>query len=379
MKSSLRYLWAYSAGDEWTRAWHNRLIEQRRQQGYDVEGFCVTPPSLDGRWLPFPELHYRWRTGDSALMQMYLALAESLEERDVLILYNGANLHPDFVSWLKVLKVYTAGDDPESTEILTKPAAPAFDVHLINNVACIDMYRSWGLKNVYFWPLGSIAGEEDVADLDAETALDVSARSIPAVYIGDCNGLKRERLRVLSKAFPKALCAGKGWRRGFVGWSEMWSAYRQSQIGWNIHNSSGPINFRLYDLAAHGVMQICDNKSHLNYIYEDGKEAVGFDSIDQCIELTQYYLAHPEEQRQIAYAGWRRWRQDYTPLRVWQRLVSIAEAHKSDFSNASAASTVSVSLKIRRHAKRAVLRHCAARSLSTLRRYSERIRNSHNI
>src|SRR5512139_1060623 len=114
-----RYLWVYSAADEWTVAWHDRLLARRRAMGYDVEGFCNTPVDLQRRWLPFPELDKRWKSGDPALLRMYEQLAGILEGKDVLVLFAGANLHPDFVRWFPVLKVYTAGDDPESTEILT--------------------------------------------------------------------------------------------------------------------------------------------------------------------------------------------------------------------------------------------------------------------
>src|SRR5207244_8403393 len=138
----------------------------------------------------------------------------------------------------------------------------AFDIHLVNNVACLDMYRGWGLNRVYFWPLGSLVTAEDVADLTPERIADISRRPIPIAFFGGRSTWRNERLDSLAAEFPNAYCAGSGWPRGIVDWHEMWSTYKQTQIGWNLHNSSGPINFRLYDLAAHGVMQICDNKSH---------------------------------------------------------------------------------------------------------------------
>ena len=325
--SSPRYLWAYSAADDWTLAWHQRLLQRRRERGYDVEGFCVTPPSLKRRWLPFQELDRRWRYGDRALLAMYEELAEKLSGRDVLILYNGANLHPEFVSRLDLVKVYTAGDDPESTEILTRPLAPAFDIHLVNNIDCLDMYRSWGLTHVHFWPLGSLATVDEVADIDEEGILDLSTRPVPIVFLGGYQQHRKDRFDRIIAEFPQAFCAGSGWPRGFLPWEEMWRTYRQSQIGWNFHNSTGPINFRTYELPAYGVMQVCDNKANLGKIFELGKEVVGFDSIDECIELTRYYLAHPEEQRRIAAAGWRRWRDDYHPDRVWEKLDDIVTAY----------------------------------------------------
>lgn len=328
---TLRYLWVYSAADEWTVAWHDRLIARRRALGYDIVGFCNTPAELKRRWLPFDELDARWRTGDRVLMRLYEELSRHVEQRDVLILYNGANLHPEFVSWMNILKVYTAGDDPESTEILTKPIAPAFDIHLVNNVACLDMYKSWGLKHVYFWPLGSLTTLNDVSDLNEDNITDVSRRSVPAVFLGGYQKHRKARFDVITEAFPNAFCAGSGWPRGFLSWEEMWTTYRKAQIGWNFHNSIGPVNFRTYELPAYGVLQICDNKKHLSDLFELGKEIVGFDSVKECIDATRYYLAHPQEQRDIAVAGWKRWRKDYHPDRVWERLVEIVEREYHKF------------------------------------------------
>lgn len=349
-KSSVRYLWAYSAADEWTVAWHERLRKRRRERGFDVEHFCVTPPALKRRWLQFPELDRLWRIGHPALMQMYEQLALLLEDRDVLILYNGANLHPEFVKGLKVIKVYTSGD-PESNDVLARPLAPSFDIHLVNQAPSIKTFRDWGLKHVYFWPLGSLSAEEDVSDLDEDVISDISRRPLPIACFAEQSQYRRQKLDMLADAFPNALCAGRGWPRGFVDWPEMWSAYRRAQIGWNVHNSTG-FNFRTYDLAALGVMQICDNKSDLQDIFELGREAVGFDTIDECIDLTRYYLAHPEEQRQIAVAGWKRWKREHTPDRVWDKLVSIVEAHRAEFSDGPRHSLPVITSELRRRSSR---------------------------
>jgi hypothetical protein len=139
----------------------------------------------------------------------------------------------------------------------------------------------------------------------------------------------------------------------------MWATYRKAQIGWNIHNSSGPINFRTYELAAYGVMQICDNKSNLPYIYELGREVVGFDSIEDCVALTEYYLAHATEQREIALAAWKRWRRTYTPDQVWYRLVSIVEENWSSFAGHRVSKNASaVDSRLRMHVRRSYGRHC---------------------
>jgi spore maturation protein CgeB len=328
---SLKYLWIHSNYDgTWMIDWHQRQVERRRAMGYDVELllFQPDPPSRDTYY--FPRLDKLWKRGDIKLMRLYDKLARAVEGRDVLIHYNGVNLHPEFLNQLNVFKVFHCADDPESTEILSRPVAHAYDIHLVSNVAEVEMYRSWGLQHVYFYPLGSLTNEDDVRDLTQSRILDQSARDIPAVFFGAFGGVGRLRLghmAALYKAFPEAYCAGSGWPRGFVPYDEMWQVYRRAQIGWNAHNSTGPINFRLYELPAFGVMQICDNKSHLGHVFELGKEIIGYETTEECIELTKFYLAHPEAQREIALAGHERWKRDYTPDRVWERMSLIISRH----------------------------------------------------
>lgn len=315
----LKYLWIYSAADEWTVQWHNKLIAKRRAAGYKIIGYCITPPELQRRWLPFKELNLRWKSGDPILLKMYKEIATLSKTCDVLILYNGANLHPDFTEKLDLIKVYTAGDDPESTEKLSKPLSIPFDIHLVNNISCVDMYKSWGFKNVYFWPLGSLATPEEV--LDVTININSKERDIPVIFIGGVTCWRKNRFRELISAFPNAYIYGDGWESGRISYEKMWHYYRLSQIGWNLHNSIGPVNFRTYELPAYGIMQICDNKAMLDKIFKLNEEVIGFDTIEECIDKTRYYLKQTDEQREIALKGHQKWLENYHPDKIWEKLV----------------------------------------------------------
>ena len=93
---------------------------------------------------------------------------------------------------------------------------------------------------------------------------------------------------------------------GYVTAAEMMSAYRRAKIGWNFHLSVGPNNSRLTALPAFGILQICDNKANLGKIFKLDEEVVGFDTLEECLEKTRYYLDHPREARAIAAHGWKR-------------------------------------------------------------------------
>src|SRR5687767_9816114 len=152
-RSSIRYLIAYSAYDDQRQAKYERLLERHRSRGLDFEGFCVTPPALNQRqWLPFEQLDRRWKKNDRALLTMYEALEEKLRRKDVFIVFNGANVHPEFLRNLSTFNVYICWDDPESSELLSRPVAPSFDYCFTGNASCVPLYQSWGIKNVDFLP-----------------------------------------------------------------------------------------------------------------------------------------------------------------------------------------------------------------------------------
>jgi hypothetical protein len=107
--------------------------------------------------------------------------------------------------------------------------------------------------------------------------------------------------------------------------SERVPLLQKTKIGVNIHNSTGPINFRAFYLPANGVLQICDNKSHLGKMFELGKEVAGYDDIDEAIELCRYYLAHDAERREIAAAGFERAVRDYNEVASFRSVVTAVE------------------------------------------------------
>jgi spore maturation protein CgeB len=81
-------------------------------------------------------------------------------------------------------------------------------------------------------------------------------------------------------------------------------------------------------------MQICDNKKHLPTLFELGKEVIGFDNVAECADATRYYLAHDDERRAIALAGYRRVMRDYTEDKWWERIPTVIE---QDFRRHAAA------------------------------------------
>ncbi len=302
--------------NEKVAAWMNRL----RTNGIDIDSICLSPTTAQPV-IYWPELDHRWKAGDVHLMKMYEILARKIEQYDVFVNFNGINLHPEFVRQLSGIKVYSCSDDPESSEILSKPVAWAYDLALVGNIAQVEAYRDWGVKNARFWPLGYRFEDYDPS-LTKDQILQ-GERDVDLVLLCErVTPWRRERLDQYSSAFPKAAFYGLGWPNGSLPEEQRVKLFQRSKIGVNIHNSTGPINFRAYYLPANGILQICDNKHYLGRIYELGKEVVGFDSIEEAIELTNHYLSHDDERRQIAANGWERATRDYNEVAIFNSLIA---------------------------------------------------------
>jgi hypothetical protein len=312
------YPYAFNVG-AWYEAWLARL----RAQGIQVDGFCLTldPPAPRLGWANLESL---WRRGDKELFKMYENLSRRLEEYDVFINFNGINLHPDFVLQLPTFNVYGCFDDPESSEDLSRPVAWAYDLAMVGNAAAVETYRQWGVREVRFWPLGFRVDDYDPS-LTREDIITGKRDLDVALLCERTTSWRKDRLDRFAAAFPQGAYFGNGWPKGFLPEEQRIPLYKRCKIGINFHNSTGPINFRTYILPANGIMQMCDNKSHLGEIYQLDKEVVGFDTVEEAIERCRYYLEHDEERRHIAAAGRERALRDYNEVAVFKLVTNYVK------------------------------------------------------
>ena len=321
-----KILLAHSNQGDAMDAWHERRRVSAVEMGYNISLFKMSdyhPYTI------FPYLEKLWKKRDPVLMKFYEKLGEAIDKCDIFIHYNGALIHPEFLQQFKKIKIYHCADDPDASAVISKPVALHYDVCAISNPACIDIYREWGCKQVFFWPLGALHFEDQFNNPDF-LGEDLE-RDIPIIFIGSKLGVtnirfigkflglyrKKGFMKRLENTFPELHAFGSGWARGRVADELVTDLYRRSKIGINIHNSLGPINGRLYDLAAFGACQICDNKKNLNSVFVEGKEIIGFETEKESFELLRYFLNHPEEAIEIGRAGQQRFLKDYTMSAIW--------------------------------------------------------------
>lgn len=314
----IKTLLAYHMYREGIDTFYESYTKRLNEFGFDVEGFCLTldPPSSR---LSFEQLDTLWKKQDRRLHALYKKLQTKAEDKDVLVLFNGSNLHPNYLEKLNTFNAYMCFDDPESSNNLSKPVSKFFDACFVGNIACLEQYHAWKCKNVFFRPLGYFASHVYSNCLTENIIVRRNNDIDVCLFCERQSAWRKNRLGFLEKIIPNFHARGKGWDSGWATHAEMLDVYSRSKIGLNLHNSVGPVNMRTYLLPANGIMQICDNKYFLGHIYELGKEVVGYCDVEEVPELVNYYLSNENERKRIAITGWKMATATYNEIAVWEK------------------------------------------------------------
>ena len=336
-----------------------RMIERYIQAGYDITLINHREELGEDKTYTTKELYKLYRKKDSRLMQLYEKVARLSKTHDIFIVkYDNVYL-PEFLKSLNdIYKVYFCDDDPEGSNVRSKPYVYAFDycfaaaVNFDKNTKTWKKYLEWGAKRADWYPLGVMPEDYDPT-LSVEDIYD-KHRDIDVIYVGPPERPKLSRLLELKKQtnitlygnrwgiytsnrlnslgclmkyIPQHFFSSRVSRRLFkiqntyLPDDELIPSYQRTKIGINLHLSYGPINLRLYQLPANGVMQICDCPEGLGEVFEIGKEVVVYHSIEEAVELIKYYLEHDDERKKIAAAGFKRVMKDYKDLTIFNKVI----------------------------------------------------------
>ncbi len=107
---------------------------------------------------------------------------------------------------------------------------------------------------------------------------------------------------------------------------DMYQQLQRSKIALNIHIDMAEqyaANMRLYEATGVGTMLLTDWKTNLHEMFEIGKEVVAYRSVEECVELVNYYLAHDGEREAIAKAGQQRTLSEHSYYHRMQELTEI--------------------------------------------------------
>jgi len=281
-----------------------------------------------------------YREKDRAYMRLVSDFIERFREYDIIVMSTYNFIHPEILyhELKRPIKILGFIDDPLSTYMRGLPYLWAFDGAFYispsydERTFFPDALERWGCERHYWWPL--VVQRFKYMEPTDEF---FSFRDIDLIYIGNASRAKLERLLTLKKTFGKRFVIHGRWPlKGYGGIArvlfgkpifpyrvvsvsdaERANLYHRVKIGINMHVSHIPRetgNMRMYELPAHGVMQICDRGGcdANEKIFEPNIEAIYYDDISHAIELISYFLEHHEERIRVARAGFERFWRDYT-------------------------------------------------------------------
>ena len=272
---------------------------------------------------------------DSIYMKYHNFLISEIENSDVIIHMNGAMVHPSIIKQYSGKKIFQCSDDfkgfGSGTKVISRPVAKYYDYCAVGNIDCLDVYESWGCKKVFWFPIGSSFRDDQITlprpFFERKTeAIFIGARKGTAFpVLGRLFGLYRRKL-FFDKMEPKMPLPfhgfGLDWKNGFLKDDEMIETMLDYQFGINNHSFPGSVNHRMYDMAALGMLQFCDNKNSFNHVFKLGEEAIGYDSVNELIEALSFYSCNIKKAEDIAIAGFERYKKDYTRVAIMDRMVS---------------------------------------------------------
>jgi hypothetical protein len=225
------------------------------------------------------------------------------------------------------------------TAQIASPYAPQtnfspYDLMLSSFPHFVKQFQQMGLRSSYF----RLGFEPRVLERVRRTA------PHDAVFAGGFSPSHSERIRFfekLTRRFPidwwgygvdnlepdsplRAAYRGPAWAL------DMYECLHNARIAVNHHIDAAENfanNMRLYEATGVGAMLLTDAKENLPELFEPGREAVAYRSVEECAELIRYYLDHEEERRAIARAGQERTLREHTYLHRMEEFLEIVKRH----------------------------------------------------
>lgn len=145
---------------------------------------------------------------------------------------------------------------------------------------------------------------------------------------------RKEMMEVVSD-LGLVLYGDKGWQEvigdkvQFKGWidnrTDLPKLYNASRINLNITKSQGKssLNMRVFEVLSCGGFLLSDYREDLGRLFKLDEEVVCYHSKEELRKKAEYYLAHPEERREIAGLARRRVLAEHTYRHRMEELVRI--------------------------------------------------------
>ena len=196
--------------------------------------------------------------------------------------------------------------------------APYYDIHFVQRSINIAELKSYGAKRVEICYRSYDPGLHRPLTL---TGNDLQQYKTPIGFIGTYESEREEYLVHLLKNNIQVSITGNDWEKSrhwkiiqpyYKGPSVYGEAYVKTINGFDIalhflrHANRDEQDSRTFELPACGAFMLAEKSGVHELLFDDGKEAGFFETKEDLLEKVQYYLAHSEERKAIAKAGYER-------------------------------------------------------------------------
>ncbi len=211
----------------------------------------------------------------------------------------------------------------------------AYDVFFTKERYALRALEQAGLRNLYYLPMYCVPEMHHPVELAPEEAQRFAA---PVSFVGSCYPY-RERFVSELAGYPVRLW-GAGWDRSdspavraMLAGGPVWgraklAIYSGSTLSLNQHHPMNDIvgvNTRAFELAASGACQVVDLKEELPPLFTPREEVVAYRDLAELRRQLDYYLAHPDEARDIGQRALKRALREHTLRHRIEEMLDVVE------------------------------------------------------
>jgi spore maturation protein CgeB len=193
------------------------------------------------------------------------------------------------------------------------------DLSLISSEGQLKLYRDAGCKNVAYWQIGVDPGKFHPLSDDIREKMSNKYKSHIVFCASHSTHFPDSKFRTqIVKEFSSKFGSrfsfyGEGWPRSFgsskkgrIDYYKQNELYNGSKIILSVNHFN---NIEMYFSdrqlisMASGTLTLSHYIPGLERYFENKKDLVWFRSVDECVQLAKYYLANPDEAREIGKRG----------------------------------------------------------------------------
>ncbi|HET8578698.1 MAG TPA: glycosyltransferase [Methylomirabilota bacterium] len=211
----------------------------------------------------------------------------------------------------------------------------AYDLFFTKERYALRALEQAGLRNLHYLPMYCVPEMHHPVELTAEESRRFAA---PVSFVGSCYPY-RERFVTELADYPMRLW-GAGWDRSesalvraMAAGGPVWgraklAVYSASTLSLNQHHPMNDIvgvNTRTFELAASGACQLVDLKEELTPLFTPREEVVAYRDLAELRRQLDYYLAHPDEARDIGQRALKRALREHTLRHRIDEMLDVIE------------------------------------------------------